>query len=170
MSATDTTSSSATRRPAAVRTAALPAMILPATAALLLLSILLAAGCSGVGEDVRVTLCKDIVAVHSGAAPAFERAETRTRGYEHAEVRLTYSIAGEPGSASCFYDHNAVEDTADQLANPLAAYATSPYRVIIGMETLPRPVLAEAIARAMAKQGREFVENAGDMARKALTQ
>jgi hypothetical protein len=170
MSTTDTTTNVVTRRPAAVPTAALPAAALPATAASLLLSILLAAGCSGAGEDVRVTLCKDIVAVHTGAAPVFERAEARTRGYEHAEVRLNYSIAGEPGSASCFYNHNAVDDTADQLANPLAAYATSPYRVIIGMETLPRPVLAETIARAMAKQGREFVENAGDMARKALTQ
>jgi hypothetical protein len=135
-----------------------------------LAAILLVTGCSGAGEDVRVTLCKDIVAVRAASAPVFETAQTHTRGYEHAQVRLTYSIDGEAGTASCFYAHNAVEDTADQLANPLAAYATSPYRVIIGTETLPGPVLAEAIGQAMLKQGRQFIEQAGDMARKAVSQ
>jgi hypothetical protein len=148
-----------------------PMLSLPARAVTVLLpTALLVTGCSGAGEDVRVRLCKDIVAVQSGAMPVFDSAETRTRGYEHAQVRLRYSLGGERGSASCFFAHNAVEDTADQLANPLAAYATSPYRVIIDMETLPKQVLATAIGRAMQQQGRAFVEEAGAAARKALTQ
>jgi hypothetical protein len=130
----------------------------------------LAAGCSWSGEDVRVRLCKDIVALRSGAPPVFDGADIRIRGYEHAEVRLYYSANGESGSASCFYAHDAVEDTADQIANPINAYATSPYRVIIGMETLPRDQLATAIGRAMQKQGREFVEESGEAARKVLAQ
>lgn len=139
-----------------------------ALAALFVAALL--AGCSGAGEDVRVRLCKDIVTVQAGAAPAFQSAEARTRGREYAEVRLTYAQGGESGSASCFYRHNAVEDTADQIANPLAAYSTSPYRVIIGMRTLPQGELAAAIGRAMQKQGREFVEQAGETARKVLSQ
>lgn len=149
----------------------------PATAAppravrLALLSITVAlTGCSGGGEDVRVRLCKDIVAVHSGTQPAFEGAEARTRGREHAEVRLTYSLGGEPGSASCFYAYNAVEDTAQQLAEPLSAYSASPYRVIIGMETLSGKTLARAIGLAMQRQGKQFIEQAGERARQTLGQ
>ena len=127
-------------------------------------------GCSGSGEDVRVRLCQDIVAVHSDTQPAFASDEARIRGREHAEVRLTYSLGGEPGSASCFYAYNAVEDTAQQLADPLSAYSASPYQVIIGMETLSQPALAEAINQAMLRQGKQFVEQAGERARKALGQ
>jgi hypothetical protein len=143
---------------------------LAALSAAALSTAALLTGCSGAGEDVRVRLCKDIVTVQSGAAPMFESAEARTRGREYAEVRLTYTQGGESGSASCFYRYNAVEDTADQIANPLTAYSTSPYRVIIGMRTLPQGELAAAIGRAMQKQGREFVEQAGEAARKALSQ
>jgi hypothetical protein len=135
-----------------------------------LMTVLLAVGCSGAGEDVRVTLCKDIVAVHAGAEPLFDAPEVRTRGYQGAEVRLAYRVGDRPGRATCLYAHDAVEDTADQLANPLNAYATSPEQVIMAGETLSRPALAEAVKQAMLKQGRQFVEEAGDMARKAITQ
>jgi len=138
--------------------------------AAVLLALSLALGCSGAGEDVRVTLCKDIVAVQTGAAPAFEAPEIRTRGYQGAEIRLAYRVGDSPGRATCFYAHNAVEDTADQLANPLNAYATSPERVIIAGEALSRPALAQALKQALLKQGRQFVEDAGDMARKAVAQ
>lgn len=140
------------------------------TTATPLLAALLALGCSGAGEDVRVTLCKDIVAARTGAEPVFEPADVRTRGYQGAEVRLAYRVGDSPGRATCLYAHNAVEDTADQLANPLNAYATSPERVVIAGETLSRPALAEAVKQAMLKQGRHLVEQAGDMARKAVTQ
>ncbi|WP_295883679.1 hypothetical protein [uncultured Thiohalocapsa sp.] len=142
----------------------------PAITVAILLATLLALGCSGAGEDVRVTLCKDIVAVRTGAEPVFEPADVRTRGYQGAEVRLAYQVGESPGRATCFYAHDAVEDTADQLANPLNAYATSPERVVITGETLSRPALAEAVKQAMLKQGRHLVEQAGDMARKAVTQ
>lgn len=138
--------------------------------AVMLLALSLGLGCSGAGQDVRVTLCKDIVAVRTGAAPAFEAPEIRTRGYQGAEVRLAYRVGDRPGRATCFYAHDAVEDTADQLANPLRAYATSPERVIIAGEALSRPALAQAVKQAMLKQGRQFVEDAGDMARKAVAQ
>lgn len=138
--------------------------------AAVVLALSLALGCSGAGEDVRVTLCKDIVTVQTSAQPAFEAPEIRTRGYQGAEVRLAYRVGDRPGRATCFYAHDAVEDTADQLVNPLNAYATSPERVIIAGETLSRAALAEAVKQAMLKQGRQFVEAAGDVARKAVTQ
>jgi hypothetical protein len=141
-----------------------------AAAVAALMAALMAIGCSGAGEDVRVTLCKDIVAVSTGGSPVFEAADVRTSGYQGAEVRLAYQVGDRPGRATCFYAHNAVEDTADQLVNPLNAYATSPERVIIAGETLSRPALAEAVKQAMLKQGRQFIEEASDMARKAVSQ
>jgi hypothetical protein len=120
-------------------------------AAMAAVSIALVAGCGGPSEDVRISLCKDIVAVHTAASPAYERAEATARGYEHAQVHLSYRTDGKRGTAACFYEHDAVEDTADLLANPLRAYATSPYRVIINGETLTRAALAQAIGRATLK-------------------
>jgi hypothetical protein len=132
--------------------------------------VLLAAGCSGAGEDVRVRLCKDIVAVHAGARPIFETPETHTRGYQGAEIRLRYRIGERPGRAVCVYAHDAVEDTADQLANPLNAYATSPERVRISGEELSRPALAEVVKQALLKQGRAVVEATGEAARRVISQ
>ena len=128
------------------------------------------AGWSGGGEDVRVRLCKDIVAVQPGAAPVFQSAEARPRGREHLEVRVEYTRGSEAGSTSCFYAYNAPDDTAQQLADPLTAYSASPYRVIIGMQTLSKPALAEAIKQAMARQGKQFLQQAGTAARSALGQ
>ncbi len=134
------------------------------------LPALLTLACSGSGEDVRVTLCKDIVAVRASTKPIFETPDIRTRGYQGAEVRLAYRLGDQAGSATCVYAYNAVDDTADQLANPLNAFATSPERVVLDGQTLSRPALAEAVKQAMLKQGRQFLKEASDQARNAITQ
>lgn len=122
--------------------------------------------CSGAGEDVRVTLCKDIVAVQLGPAQSLQwtEAATETRGYQHAAVRLRWSGAGGDGSAVCFYDYNAVEDTAMALSDPLSSYSASPSKMVLNGQTLSKPALAEAIKQAMLKQGRSLVEAAGKAA------
>jgi hypothetical protein len=116
-------------------------------------------GCSGPGEDVRVTLCKDMVSTRLGPAqsPTWTDVRTETRGYEHAAVRLRFSTGAGDGEASCFYDYNAVEDTALALADPLSAYATSPSKMTLNGETLSKSQLADAVKKAMLKQGRDLL-------------
>lgn len=121
---------------------------------------LVATGCSDPREDVRVTLCKDIVSLQVGPTASVTSTETKTRGYEHASVRVRYSDQDRDAQAVCYYDYKAVDDTADMLADPLSAYATSPVEVSIAGQTLSRPALAEAIKQAMSKQGSELLDPA----------
>jgi hypothetical protein len=121
---------------------------------------LVTAGCSGSpGEDVRITLCKDMVSTRLGGSQtvAWQDARAETRGHEHAAVRLRFSAAGGDGNAACYYKYNAVEDTALTLSDPLSAYSTSPYEMTLNGKTLSRSELAQAIKQAMLKQGRELL-------------
>ncbi|MBK1618759.1 hypothetical protein CKO42_10000 [Lamprobacter modestohalophilus] len=128
-------------------------------------SILL--GCANPGEDVRVRLCKDLVVGQLGTSQlTWTQVSTRTPGYSDATVNLRWSAAAGDGSASCAYRYNAVEDTAQQLADPLSAYATSPSQVVINGAALSGQALATAIAQAMQRQGRELI----DAASKAIGQ
>jgi len=121
---------------------------------------LLIAGCSNPSEDVRVTLCKDIVSTERGSSVRILGAETRTKGHEHAAVSVRFSTEGGEAQAVCYYDYDAVDDTALQLSDPLSAYATSPFEVVIDGKKLSRSGLAEAVKQAMLKQGRELVDRA----------
>jgi hypothetical protein len=117
-------------------------------------------GCSGSREDVRVTLCKDMVAVEVGPAQpiAWTESETQTRGYEHAAVKLRFTMGARDGNAVCYFKYNAVEDTALTISDPLSAYSTSPYEMTLNGRTLSGSALARAVKDAMAKQGRELVD------------
>lgn len=143
-----------------------PSTARPAVAGILLSSGLLVA-CSNPGEDVRVRLCKDLVAVHLGSADPIDwtAAYTETSGYDDARVQLQWSTAEGRASATCTYPYNAIEDTAQQLAEPLSAYATSPSQAVIDGKTLRGQALANAIARAMQRQGRELIDSASQALR-----
>ncbi len=125
----------------------------------------LLAGCSNPGEDVRIRLCKDLVAVQLGTSQLqWSQASTKTPGYQDAIVSLRWSTPdddGSPGNATCAYPYNAVDDTAQQLAEPLSAYATSPSKVVINGNNLSGKALANAIGQAMQRQGRELIDAAG---------
>jgi hypothetical protein len=116
--------------------------------------------CGDPREDVRIRLCKDIAAVHSGAPVTVDSADAQTKGYQHAVVRVRYSSGGQAGEAVCYYDYNAVEDTAQTLSDPLSAYAASPSRVTIDGNELSRSQLAEAVKQAMLNQGRQLIDRA----------
>jgi hypothetical protein len=124
---------------------------------------LLIGGCSGPSEDVRITLCKDLVRVQLGASPTWTQASTQTPGYQDAVVRLRWDGAGGAGQARCQYAYNAVEDTAQQLADPLSAYAASPNTVVINGQTLSGQALASAIGQAMALQGKQLIDSASQI-------
>ncbi len=125
-----------------------------------LASPLLAVACSGPGEDVRVSLCKDIIAVYTGGKPTFERTDVKTPGYQDAQVILAYSTDSARGRGICFYQYNAMEDTADLISDPLRAYSASPSRVVINGEALSHIALARAIGESMMDQGRELLDAA----------
>ena len=123
------------------------------------------AGCSNPREDVRLALCKDIVAVELGTVPTWRSSEIQTRGYQGAVVTVRYASADGDKRADCFYKHDAVDDTAITLANPIEAYATSPSKTILDGRTLSGTELAQAVKRAMEKQGREFFDRARETLR-----
>jgi hypothetical protein len=128
------------------------------------LGIALLASCSGGGgEDVRVTLCKDLVKVNLGFTPNWTQVRTQTPGYRDAVVHLAWSGPQADGAARCSYRYNAVEDTAQQLADPLSAYATSPSQVVINGQTLSGSALARAVADAMKHQGKQLLDSAGKL-------
>lgn len=131
-----------------------------ATAASLLMTGLALSGCSSPREDVRITLCKDMVLTQLAASQpiAWTAVSTQTRGYEHAEVRLRFTAAGKDGEAACYYDYDAVEETAITVSDPLAAYAASPSKMVLNGQTLPQSALAQAVKDAMLKQGRELID------------
>jgi hypothetical protein len=126
-----------------------------------IIAALLLGACSGTTEDVRVTLCKDLVAVQTTGAgsPSWTETATETRGYQYAAVKLRWSAARGEGSAVCFYDHNAVDDTAMALADPLSSYATSPSKMLLNGNQIAQARLAQAIKQAMLKQGRSLVDD-----------
>lgn len=115
--------------------------------------------CGSPGEDVRVTLCKDMVRVRVGGTPDWSSTQVKTPGRQDAEVRLTYSGPAGAGTAICYYRYDAVEDTAMQLANPLTAYSTSPSKMLIDGQPLARQVLADTVKQAMLNQGKRFVDD-----------
>jgi len=120
----------------------------------------LVAGCSNSREDVRVTLCKDIVSVQIGSSVEMTGTSTQAKGQQQAAVRVNFSAQGRAGQAVCYYDHDAVEDTALNLSEPLSAFSTSPSAVVIDGRKLSRRDLAEAVKQAMLKQGGELLERA----------
>jgi hypothetical protein len=124
-------------------------------------------GCSNPREDVRVRLCKDLVAVQLGIQGTIDwtGVRTETPGYDDARVQLQWSTPEGSASATCAYPYNAVEDTAQQLAEPLSAYATSPSEAIIDGQRLSGQALANAIAKAMQRQGRELIDSANQALR-----
>lgn len=130
-----------------------------------LLPIALLVGCSNPGEDVRITLCKDLVRgqLGSGATPTWSQVTTQTPGYQDAVIQLGWTAPSGNGAARCYYPYNAVDDTAQQLADPLTAYATSPSKVIINGQTLSGSALARAVAEAMQYQGQQLLDSAGQL-------
>lgn len=118
------------------------------------------AGCSNPQEDVRVTLCKDMVVSLLGASQnvTWQETSTQVRGRESAAIRVNYAGPGGNGQAICHYRYDAVDDTALALSDPLSAFSTSPSNMTLNGRTLSRPELAEAVKAAMLKQGGELVD------------
>jgi hypothetical protein len=123
--------------------------------------VLILAGCAGGTEDVRITLCKDMVLARLNA-PSVQWTAVTTAPGDDLAVDLRFAADGRDGRATCRYRYNAIDDTALTLADPLSAYATSPYRMTLDGREIANPQLAETIKQAMLAQGRAFLERASE--------
>ena len=139
----------------------MPPLSRPSLTALALLTIAGLTGCPNPRQDVRLSLCQDMVTGQLGAEPTWQGNEVQIRGYEDAVVSLRFMSSAGPGGAECAYPHAKGEDTAITLANPIEAFTTSPTRMTLNGRTLSGPELARAVQQALGKQGREFLERAG---------
>ena len=128
----------------------------------LCLVVCLVSACGPAGEDVRVSYCKRLLLAQlpsvglSATGHRWIAADADPRGYEHLRVALRLEAADAQGAmtpvrAVCFYDYNAVEDTAMTLADPLAAYSTSPSRMTVNGQEISRARLARAKLDALPR-------------------
>ena len=118
-------------------------------------------GCSHSGEDVRLTLCRDMVRVTLGVEPNWQDHRIALQRHDEAVVTLNWARAGGGvGQATCHYPYNAVEDDMMNAADPLTAYSTSPTRFVLDGRNIVNPELARIIGQAMLRQGREWLDRA----------
>ena len=104
----------------------------------------MAAGCSGPTEDVRVTLCKNLTTtLQSAQSIEWKGNENSFRRPEYAITALTYE---------------ALEDTAVTLADPLSAYANLPFAMTFNGRTLSDAELLQLVNAEQRRQGRQAVE------------
>jgi len=145
-------------------------------AAALALGVVLTAGCSGSREDVRVTLCKNLTTALLTSAESTEwtGGENTFNRPSYAVTSLTFDVTGggDPRSmrSACHYAYDALDDTAQTLADPLSAHATLPFKMTFDGRTLSDGELLRLVNEEQQRQGRQAVEKlekgARDMADK----
>jgi len=142
----------------------------------LAIGMVFTAGCSGSREDVRVTLCKNLTAALLSSAQSAEwtGGENTFNRPSYAVTSLSFDVVGggDPRSAksACYYAYDALDDTAQTLADPLSAHATLPFKMTFDGRTLSDGELLRLVNAEQKRQGRQAVEKlekgASDMADK----
>jgi hypothetical protein len=122
-------------------------------------------GCSSPTEDVRITLCKNLVLTLSEPHQAVEWKEIDNKFARFED--LIVSVNGEvltqddeptPIQATCFYEYDeAIEEDGMTHVDPLSTYKTVPYKMLLNGESIPKPVLDQAVQVAILNQGKEAV-------------
>ncbi len=127
---------------------------------LLMIGSLLIAGCSGSTEDVRLTLCKDLVPelANISAKPEFTAEDVVVQGYEDLEVRLSFNAGDQTGKMVCFYPYNTPEENVIDHVNPAEAFDTYPNKVMLNGEALNHSKVAQKINQVLIKQGKQAIE------------
>lgn len=106
-----------------------------------------------------MSFCRAVVQTQQDAPIRWLSTGTRPRRQAGLDVTLGFEgTGGALQEAVCHYRFDAVDDTAQALADPLSVYGTSPVSVTIDGRTLSAPVLADAIRRAALRQGRDLLE------------
>ncbi len=146
------------------------------------LAISALSGCSGTGEDVRVSLCKNLSQALQPAGHTIEWMgnENEFRRPEYAITRLSYEVVGGDGGRSsmrsaCHYEHESLDDSVRDLADPLSAYVTLPFKMTVNGEALPDTELLALVnaeqrrlGRAVVDELRQGAKDAADAVRSAV--
>lgn len=133
-----------------------PTRRLPASLALLIVVTVLN-GCSGSTEDVRETFCKNLAIAQLGVARDVEWDDTRQTIQRPEYALLTVRVKGG-GRTSCWFEYDAVEESAQTHVDPLSAYATLPYQISVNGRVLgPREAL-DAVNAEQRRMGRAAIE------------
>lgn len=130
------------------------------------------AGCSGSTEDVRVTFCKNI---SKALAPGAESVEwtgnenTFVRP-EYAKAALTFDVVDVDGKTTsmrtaCYYEYDALEDTAQILADPFSAHATLPFAMSVDGRMLSDAELVRLSSAEQIRQGKAAISALENSAR-----
>jgi len=140
------------------------------------LALVFITGCSGSREDVRVALCKNLTTalVAPGGSVEWTGGENSFNRPSYAVTALSFEVTegGQTRSqhSACHYAYEALEDTAQTLADPLSAYATLPFKMSLGDRVLSDAELLKLVNAEQMRQGRQVVESleqgARDMADK----
>lgn len=132
--------------------------------------IVLVTGCSGPTEDVRVTFCKGVSSSLISDLQSIEwtGGENTFKRPEYAVTSLTFEATTgngkRTGRAACYYEYEALDDTALTLADPLSAHATLPFAVSLDGRMLSD---AELVAATTAEQKRQGMAVVGAMQQRA---
>jgi len=127
-------------------------------------SLLVLASCTKT-PDVRLTLCQDLaqLLVNSSTELQWESHTSILKGYEDLEMQIQFSTTktdevNEVTSASCFYAYEQDDIGAETFADPEAAYATYPNKMILKGQPVDKNTLSLAVNQAMLQQGKRAVK------------
>jgi len=140
-------------------------------------------GCSGSSEDVRVSFCKNLSQALQPAGHKIDWTsnENQFRRPEYAITKLRYEVTDADGErtlmrSGCHFEHESLDDSVLDLADPLSAYATLPFKMTVNGEALPdaellRLVNAEQrrLGRAVVDQLNQGAKDAADAVRSAVS-
>lgn len=135
-------------------------------------AVALLAGCSGSTEDVRVTFCKNISAALVPGAESVEwtgNENTFVRP-EYAKAALTFDVVDADGKTTtmrtaCYYQYDALEDTAQTLADPFSAHATLPFAMSVDGNMLSDAELVRLRNAEQIRQGKAVISALENSAR-----
>lgn len=124
---------------------------------------LVTAGCSG-GEDVRVTLCKDMAELlaESSQPLQWQGVERQMARFEDLVITLPFQATDAGGGivereATCHYAYDSDAEEYSTSSDPATYYATNPHRMTLDGRAITGRPLTDAIHQAMARQGRDWL-------------
>jgi len=131
----------------------------PIKVAASLTTVLILQGCSGSHQDPRISLCRHLASDMSNTA---DDSVWSTNGEdivrpEYAKVKVK-TIEGQ--NASCFYEYDAVEEDALTHSDPLSAYATLPYKMVLNGKEISAQKLKAAVMAQQTKTGKAIINKA----------
>jgi hypothetical protein len=115
------------------------------------------AGCSGSGEDPRETFCKNLTVAMLGL-PGDSEWQDSTQAIQRPEFATITVRAQRGATATCWFEYDVPEETAETHVDPLSAYATLPYRMTLNGKTVADRVLLDAVNAEQIRQGKQVIE------------